>query len=807
MAAFDDKLVVGGYFTGMNGQPVSRIGTWDGQGGVVDLGADLNFIETLDVMPYGSGVVFGGRTMPDSRKVYSWDGTSVAVIGEYTGNKVNCFAEFNGDLIVGGTFLTMDGVQVDRIARWDGTAWSPLGPGLNEEVNCLAVFDGQLYAGGRFTATADGNVELARVARWDGSEFQPCQSGLDKVVTDLEVWDGDLIIGGAFGFSGDSSVVLDRYARWTGSSLDPLVSGATVSISDAPLLVPMGDHGLLVRLTGRDDLILRNGDFRKAWIRGVACTQEFQGELYAGGDMEADSGMMALARILPGTGHTELEVAGMRMWIRSDGVLCYDAEQGDPRLIPVDHGGASTVFASGHYVVGYVGDSAFTSCWPPYGQENYYGQGPRCEDRTLAFKDRFRRTWPVDIGMLWEHAANLTEPGYEVPEVIASWPVQGDAGNGEPSLIANFQDMDGDGVYEPEEGDMPAIKGDKAVLVSVSDQKADTLTWHQIHPSMFDSQILVHGYNANIEPALYETVFVSYTFTNRSDRQYDSVVVALHSDADIGGADDDFIGCDPELDMFYVYNADPVDETQSGAMGFGEHPPALGVVGLGAPMRSFIYFNREGPNYMTDPQTTLHAARYAEGVWKDGSPIINMVTNEPTRYMFNEYPDVPGGYHETVQQSPDRRGTASFGPFFDVAPGERICFDMAFVFASDTTQDNIQNTRVLQQKVIALKEWYAQQGFGCDVYQPVGLIDAAPVGSGLAIYPNPASDLARLSRTDARENLMLGIHSSTGQLLRQMPWASGSTDLTIDLRLLADGVYVIRLQGAEGKVLRLVVAH
>ena len=188
---------------------------------------------------------------------------------------------------------------------------------------------------------------------------------------------------------------------------------------------------------------------------------------------------------------------------------------------------------------------------------------------------------------------------------------------------------------------------------------------------------------------------------------------------------------------------------------------------------------------------------------------MNPITQQPTRFFFDEYPDNQNGFHQLEFPFVDGEvhGIASFGPFFNVAPGDRICFDMAFVFARDTTQDNIQNTRVLQQKVIALKEWYAQQGMGCDEYAPVGLAEAPLRGSSIQLFPNSASDVVRLSRTDARENVVLGIHSSTGQLLRRIPWAGGSTDLTVDVRSLADGVYIIRPQGAEGKVLRLVVAR
>lgn len=807
MVEFNGKLIIGGQFDGMNGQVAPNILAWDGGTGVDDLGVPMPSARVNALMRFGNGVVFGGLGFSDYRKVFYWNGDTTIALGSLGSGSIACFAEFNGDLFVGGSFTTMDGLTVNQIARWDGIAWSALGNGLNNTVQAMAVHDGSLFIGGLFTATSDGAQELLRIARWDGTALHPLNSGLDHGVTELFDMPDALWVAGYFNSTGDSTLALDRFAKWNGSDFEPLLTDVTYAGSSANLLVPLGEYGILARAYGRVDGIYRDGTWSKGWLRGVQCGHEFQGSTFVGGQMEGDvpGQTLTFARLLPGSGNVEIEVAGIKAWVRSDGSLCYDAEYNRPDFEPVAEGGASAIFAHGHYVVGYVGDSAFTSSFSPYATENGYSQGPRCADRNIIFTDRYQRTWPIDIGMLWAHAANWSDPGYTAPEVLTSWPGNGDSGNDEPSLVAAFQDNNSDGVYEPEQGELPVIRGDKAVLVSVSDQLADTLP--DIQPSMFDTQILVHGYATEQPEALYQTLFATYTFTNRSDRYYDSVVVALATDPNLGNPDDDFIGSDPELEMFYVYNADSVDQNADGWEGFGSHPPAIGIVGLSAPMRSFLYYNREGPWYMVDPVTTQHAAYYAEGLWKDGSPQMNPLTDEPTKFMFSDYPDVPGGFHEGELTNPDRRGIASFGPFYDVVPGERICFDMAFVFARDTTQDNIQNTRVLQQKVIALKDWYAQQGFGCDVYQPVAFADAAPLGSSIALYPNPAANVARLSRTDASDDLVLGIHSSTGQLLRRILWAGGSTDLIVDLHSLADGVYIIRPQGVEGKVLRLVVAR
>ncbi|MBL0341852.1 MAG: hypothetical protein IPP71_13490 [Bacteroidetes bacterium] len=64
---------------------------------------------------------------------------------------VNSSVVYNGELILGGRFTCVGGVQANYIAKWDGTAWSPLGTGMNGWVNALTVYDGFLIAGGTFT--------------------------------------------------------------------------------------------------------------------------------------------------------------------------------------------------------------------------------------------------------------------------------------------------------------------------------------------------------------------------------------------------------------------------------------------------------------------------------------------------------------------------------------------------------------------------------------------------------------------------------------------------------------------------------
>jgi hypothetical protein len=90
----------------------------------------------------------------------------------------------DGELIVGGSFLSAGGVPASDIARWNGLTWQPMGSGVGgytRWVSALTVHNSELIAGGHFL-TAGGQVS-AYWARWGTGP----QADLD---CDLEV-DGD----------------------------------------------------------------------------------------------------------------------------------------------------------------------------------------------------------------------------------------------------------------------------------------------------------------------------------------------------------------------------------------------------------------------------------------------------------------------------------------------------------------------------------------------------------------------------------------------------------------------------------------
>lgn len=127
MAVFQNNLVVGGFFSTMNGVFLHNIAQWNGIG---------------------------------------WAEPGGGVTGE-----VSAMTVF-GSLFVGGTLTQAGGIPVGNLASWSGSAWSA-GPICNARVRCLSARNGAttassfLFVGGDFSSIA--GVAANHIARFSAS--------------------------------------------------------------------------------------------------------------------------------------------------------------------------------------------------------------------------------------------------------------------------------------------------------------------------------------------------------------------------------------------------------------------------------------------------------------------------------------------------------------------------------------------------------------------------------------------------------------------------------------------------------------
>ena len=178
-------------------------------------------IRTFKILPNGHFILggdfqklgLGGDTF-HANYLVRWDGTRFHRFGNGPNGKVRA-AKFaaNNDLIVGGDFRTIGGIEASGIARYDGNRWWPLGSGVDGELHSLATGpNGEVFAGGKFNTA--GGVASKGIARWDGSQWVSMGGGLDPNVKTMALRsDGALFVGGWFAQSG-TGVQLSGIARW-----------------------------------------------------------------------------------------------------------------------------------------------------------------------------------------------------------------------------------------------------------------------------------------------------------------------------------------------------------------------------------------------------------------------------------------------------------------------------------------------------------------------------------------------------------------------------------------------------------------
>ncbi len=123
-----------------------------------------------------------------------------------TGNKGGplpiAIVNYEGSIVVGGTFTTADGANADYLLRWDGSRWSPMGQPLSGGVHGLAVQQDQLYvAGVKFGTEGNNPVNTSYVMRWQDScaDWEDISATLGSgVITGIYSNNTELYIFGQF---------------------------------------------------------------------------------------------------------------------------------------------------------------------------------------------------------------------------------------------------------------------------------------------------------------------------------------------------------------------------------------------------------------------------------------------------------------------------------------------------------------------------------------------------------------------------------------------------------------------------------
>lgn len=348
--------------------------------------------------------------------------------------------------------------------------------------------------------------------------------------------------------------------------------------------------------------------------------------------------------------------------------------------------------------------------------------------------------WNISKSQIDHHMAHWMDPGYVVPGIIASWPGNGDSGNGESLLLAPFYDSDGDQLYEPEDGDYPLIRGDKAIYTIINDGK-------HVHPSGFEKiglevHMLFYQYDVPSDNVLTNTVFFQTTIFNRGTSNLQNFHAGHLIDFDLGNPFDDYTGTDPGRHLAYIYNGDAFDGTFSGNPGFGAMPPAAGIINLDGSMHSHILL----PNGMV-PTTGSQYYNTLKGLLPDGSEQLDKDLL-PTPYIYSDIDSASGWneYNGPVSNIPGERRSVIGQSEESFGPGKVLCYNSAAIFARKYESGMTASVDSLLLVADYIQDFYDQQDFYCET-QFLSLKEHQDLQ--ISLFPNPANDRIQIRGIDS----------------------------------------------------------
>lgn len=219
LAVYNDLLIVGATIVEI-GTTYDYIRYWDGQrwrySGLGGLNGPVK-----SLAQYNEDLIVGGSFQRTStiisRYIIRWDGSGLhgwypmgSWLGQGSDVAVNALAVYHGDLIASGSFGLADHVSCNGIAKWNGSEWSRLGSsndGYDDAygfANALVEYHGRLIVGGGYWPALESCI-----VAWDGTSWLTLGTGIGgpgDVVTALAVQDGRLFVAGRFTRAGDKTV-------------------------------------------------------------------------------------------------------------------------------------------------------------------------------------------------------------------------------------------------------------------------------------------------------------------------------------------------------------------------------------------------------------------------------------------------------------------------------------------------------------------------------------------------------------------------------------------------------------------------
>jgi hypothetical protein len=420
---------------------------------------------------------------------------------------------------------------------------------------------------------------------------------------------------------------------------------------------------------------------------------------------------------VPATKQVDMEINNVRARLLNGGDIWWDKSKGRYIVPKVTAGSGakevSSLYAGGVWVGGKDPSGAikFMASTYPRANEFDYTPGPlmpntgeTCTEDCINW-DQFFNVKGANITLHKKRFAQVkgTRPLEisEIPEDVLYWPAKGNRHfssryNFElpnlPQGLAKFYDVDDNKIYNPENGDYPDIdvtgcpRGIYAddMTFWIYNDAGSTHSLSKGDPIRMEVQVQAFAFQTGDE--INDMTFLRYKLINRAPQDIRDCYFAIWTDPDLGCDSDDYVGCNPQRQLMYIYNIDATDGSngcncENGTNTYCTDVPVLGIDYFRGPldtlgnelgMSTFMYYNRPGagnpPAGTTEPGTANEFYNLITGKWKDGTPLtkggIGYGGTERVNYAFPDDPANSTGWSMCTASAGqgDRRTIQATGP-------------------------------------------------------------------------------------------------------------------------------------------------
>ncbi|MBK8624172.1 MAG: hypothetical protein IPN86_00935 [Saprospiraceae bacterium] len=242
----------------------------------------------------------------------------------------------------------------------------------------------------------------------------------------------------------------------------------------------------------------------------------------------------------------------------------------------------------------------------------------------------------------------------DIPKDVLYWPAQGNPyfweefGWSLPDQpLAGYWDMNDDGIYDPCDGDYPYVFNygceegyhfeypiPSEINFFIFNDNAGPQTLSGPRSMQMEFQVNAFAYSTNDE--LNDMTFYNFKLINKANEDLIDCYFAWWVDPDLGCYQDDYIGCDPDLGMAYIYNEDAFDgnpeNSCTGINSYGEKIPLIGFDFIQGPLVSKVFKKDENGNIVYTPKLDMNGDTVLVG----DQILYEKVLSDPTPFTGDQ---------------------------------------------------------------------------------------------------------------------------------------------------------------------------